>query len=85
MAGINPFAGKKKDEQLELNIAGAIAQDDVMEGHGLNFMGAMIAALDSVKSIKPRRSIMARCGGLFKRNSIKQRTRLNRDRRNRGY
>lgn len=71
----NPFAKRIQDQQLE--------SDLVKEATGSGIVAALSAALDSIaKAPKKTRQLYARCGGLLKRNSIKQRTRLNRDRRN---
>lgn len=75
---VNPFAKRILDKQLEADL--------VREAQGTGIPAMLGAALDSISKM-PRKSrqYMARCGGLLKRNSIKQRTRLNRDRRNNRY
>lgn len=74
----NPFAKRIQDEQLQNEL--------VAEAHSTGIPAMVSAALDSIKKM-PRKSRerMARCGGFFRPNSIKQRTRLNRDRRNDRY
>lgn len=70
---INPFAKRIQDKQLEMEL--------VKEATGSGIPAMVAAALHAVSVDQtPRlgRQRMAPCGGLYRRDSIRQRTRLNR-------
>lgn len=81
-----------KAEKDEAMIETLLGEESYVKASGFSSIaGAIIDSLMMIggkptivdHKFRPPRQLQARCGGRLKKNSIKQRTRLNRDERNR--